>query len=567
MFYFTIYNDLKNAIELINNKYSLNLQPKISYSDFENYDYQSSILFQISNHPQKNLIIDDLINSLSLTGHYHNINITGKGFLSFSINYDTCLDIDGHTKEEVVLVDYCGVNVAKKMHIGHIRSMFIGDFISNHHEHLGNTVVRINHLGDWGNQFGYLLNYIEINQIQIENNSELTTAYKNAYKKYCEDPDFAIKSNEIATLLQSHCEPYYSLWKKCCDISITEMNSITSEFGLKINEKDIKGESFYAPNLPFIEQLLKNSGVVEVGEDGSIIYKTNKNYPLMLKKSNGAYLYAMYDIAAIYYRIKTYDPDQIIYVVDKRQSDHFKAVFELCTKMNWSNHVKFKHVAFGFIVDDKGTPLKTKSGENLYLDELLEIGYKELSKQDFYNKLPSGYKEIVMKNTLYGSLKWYDLRSNYSSDYQFKWENILMNSAGTAPYIFHAYARINSLLFKNKENSLFINEDFNVSSLPQEGIDLYKKSQILNEQIFLFINDNAAHSLEEKLLDVVKSFHFFYEKINISSSKQKSNLISLLFFVQTTIEDTCNILGLKTYTSQIVWENSLNNINSYAFNV
>lgn len=556
MFYFTIQKDLSNIFSEINTKYQINLKPHLSYSDFEAYDYQSSVLFQITKHPQKEQIIQDLIHSLNLTGHYHKIEATGKGFLSLKINYDTCLEIDGAVKEEVVLVDYCGVNVAKKMHIGHIRSMFIGDYISNHYQHLGNTVVRINHLGDWGNQFGYLLNYIEQNNIDITSNSQLTDCYKKAYQLYCSDENFAKLSNDIAKLLQNNTEPYLSLWKHCCNISIEEMNNITHDFGLNITSNDITGESFYAPHLPFIEELLVKSGVVSIGDDGSIVYKTKKNYPLMLKKSNGAYLYAMYDIAAIYYRISTYDPDKIIYVVDKRQADHFKAVFEICQEMKWSEHCEFKHLGFGFIVDDNGIPLKTKSGDNLYLDELLDIGYQELSKQEFYSKLPSGYKELVIKNTLYGSLKWYDLRSNPISDYQFKWENILMNCAGTAPYIFHAYARIDSLLFKNKQNhTVEIDNGFIVETLPNEAIDLYKKSQILNEQLFLLCDEHACHTLEEKLLNVVKAFHFFYEKINISSSTQKNELISLLNFVQMSIEDSCEILGLKPYPSQVVWEN------------
>lgn len=555
MFHFTIQNDLNNIISNVNNKYAINLKSKLSYSDFQDYDYQSSLLFQISKHPQKDNITNDIIEQLKTTGHYFKIAVTGKGFLSLGINYDTCLEIDGQTKEEIVLVDYCGVNVAKKMHIGHIRSMFIGDYVANHYEQLGNHVVRINHLGDWGNQFGYLLHYIELNQLSITNNTELTQYYKESYKKYCNDKDFAAESNNVAKLLQSNSEPYYSMWKNCCDISINEMNSITSEFGLKINENDIKGESFYAPHLPFIEELLIDSGIVQKGDDGSIVYKTTNNYPLMLKKSNGSYLYAMYDIAAIYYRIHTYNPNKIIYVVDKRQSDHFKAVFELCKKFQWCETCTFQHLSFGFIVDDNGTPLKTKSGDNLYLDELLAIGYKELSKQDFYNNLPEDYKTLVMKNTLYGSLKWYDLRSNSNSDYHFKWDNILMNNAGTAPYIFHAYARIDSLIFKNQEQDVNLDE-LKVLSLPKEAHNLYKNAQILNEQIFLLVEENSCHILEEKLLDLVKSFHYFYEQINISSSSQKNDFISLLHFVKMTIEDTCEILGLKPYPSLAVWNDN-----------
>lgn len=555
MFYFTIEKDFQKVFALINNKYNTNLNPTIKYSDFDTFDYQSSVFFNISKHPQKSDIIDTVIHALLETEHYKKVEITGKGFLSLSIDVDKCLEEDGYTNEQLVIVDYCGVNVAKKMHIGHIRSMFLGDYISNHYEHLGHKVIRMNHIGDWGNQFGYLLNYIETNKLNIETNAQLTDIYKKAYSFYCENTIFAEKSNLIAQKLQNYEEPYLSLWKKCCDISIKEMNKITEEFGLKINSKDILGESFYAPYLPEIEKILLDSKILSTGSDGSIVYKTDKGYPLMLKKSNGSYLYAMYDIAALYYRISKFDPDQIIYVVDKRQSDHFKAIFELVKKLNWSD-CKLEHFAFGFIIGEDGKPLKTKSGENLYLDELIEAGKQQLITNDFYKNLPEGYKEEVIKKTLYGSLKWFDLRSNPSSDYQFNWNNILSNNSGTASYIFHAYARIDSLLYQQDNHGLSLGCDIKFEQLPVEAIDLYKKSQILNETLFLLCETHSCNNIEEKLLDVVKSFHFLYEKININNSNQKTELIGLLNFVKLTIEDTCHILGLEPYKSQIVWSNS-----------
>ena len=554
MFYFTIKNDLDIIINKINQEYSINLKPILSYSDFEEYDYQSNVLFPLKNNAKKEEIQSYILNELINTGHYKNVNITGKGFLSISINPETCLEVDAEVNEETVIVDYCGVNVAKKMHIGHIRSMFIGDYIANHNEYLGNNVIRVNHLGDWGNQFGYLLHYIFSNNIKIASNEHLTECYKKSYELYCQDSEFANQANIVAGKLQNYEEPYLSLWKKCCDISITEMNHITSDFGLNISSKDICGESFYSSHLKDLEQILLDSKVVSLGDDGSLVYKTDKNYPLMLKKSNGSYLYAMYDIAAIYYRILNFDPDKIIYVVDKRQSDHFKAVFELAKKLNWSEKCKFQHLAFGFILGQNGKPLKTKSGQNLYLDELLIQGKEEILKNPFYSELPEQYQHIVIKSTLYGSLKWFDLHSNPSTDYQFNWEHIFNNTAGMAPYLFHAFARIDSIIFKYNKNNNKIYDDLNLKELPSEGLALYQKTQILNEQLFLLNETNSCNILEEKLLDVIKSFHYFYEKVNILNSPNKDNLISLLSFTKILIEDCFEIFGLKPYISQSHWQ-------------
>lgn len=546
-------NIINNDLGIVLSQLQLSIKFNISKSSFADFDYQSSFLFQLSKKENFEEIKNNIISKLLSTGHYQDVQVTGKGFLSFKVNPLSYLPHENHNPQHII-VDYCGVNVAKQMHIGHIRSMFIGDYIANSHEFIGDKVTRINHIGDWGNQFGFLLLYILNNNLPIENNKQLTSYYKKAYELYQNDNSFANDATNAVKLLQNKEEPFYSMWKKCCDISIQEMNKTTKTFNLSISDKDIQGESFYAEHLPFIENMLIEKGVAYLQDDNTLIVNFNNLPTLLLKKSSGSYLYAMYDIAAIYWRIHNLNADKIVYVVDKRQELHFKQVFAVAHLMGWDTSCKLEHIGFGFILDKEGKPLKTKSGKSLYLDELIAEGFKEISSYSYYEKLDGLYKNTVIDNTLYGALKFFDLHSNLKTDYQFDWDNILNPKGGTAPYVHNAFVRIDSILFKNSiqsvDDELAKIKNFDYSTLTEDGINLFKESIKSLETIYTTMNDYSCHILEESILDLCKKFHHFYENENINLSNNKDNQLALIIFVKHSIEKICGLLGVELYLSE-----------------
>lgn len=311
------YKDLEDFLK------SKNIEKKInvSYSDFEDYQYQTSIA--LSN---KDIDPKELMEYLKTKGTYEEVTVTGKGFISVKFKLKEQNEISTQTQK--VLVDYCGVNVAKKMHIGHIRSMFIGDYVTRLHESNGDEVIKMNHIGDWGNQFGYLLNYIMENHLEENlDNQKLTEYYKAANQLNKDDIEFSKRSEDVAYKLQNNLDKnLHNLWKKCVAISMSDAEKTFHELGIKMTLEDTQGESFYAPFCKDVLKDLIEKGIATKSEDNSVVIFFEKKSPLVIQKSNGNFLYALYDLAALKWRQENINPDKMIYVVDKRQALHFEQV-------------------------------------------------------------------------------------------------------------------------------------------------------------------------------------------------------------------------------------------------
>lgn len=549
--------EFQNLIGACADKFALKGKRVPSYSTYEDYDYQSSILFSLNKHPDKDAITQQVVNFIKDSGNYEKVTLTGGGYISVKVKVKAFED-EFVPENKTVVIDYCGANVAKKMHIGHIRSMFIGDYVARLHEAKGNDVHRFNHIGDWGNQFGFLLEYIIQNNIVVKDNQELTNVYRQASALNKDDEGFRKLAEDRAYALQQNDEETVALWKKCCALSLTEMSATFKQFDLLMTEDDAMGESFYAPLCPFVEKMLVEAGVAVVSEDGSVIVpdeNPNKS-PLVIKKSTGSYLYAMYDLAAIFHRVNIIKPNEIIYVVDKRQDLHFKQVFAVANKMGWDKGCKLIHIGFGTILGEDKKPLKTRSGEVLYLDDLLDDGWKEMESYSAIEKIEnSSYKKLVTEKTLFGALKFYDLHFATNTDYLFSWESVLSLKGNSAPYIQNAAVRIDSILFKifgdvTPETKAF---DVNIvksfeGDLANNMLTLYMKNQITNE-VMLSLEANDSQVLTEELMKMCKQFHIFYEGNNISYMKdsEQEMAVSLIKEVYKTLEIGSNILGIFLY--------------------
>lgn len=527
------------------NKNSYNFKTVIDYSDYEDYQYQSPILFNLKK--QKNFKLEDLIEFLKATENYEKIESTGPGFLSVKFKLMEALE-KKQLKKQKIIVDYCGVNVAKQMHIGHIRSMFIGDFIVRTHK--SDDVTIYNHIGDWGNQFGFLLQYIKENKLPVEDNKALTQYYKTSYKLYQEDINFKKKADECASLLHNKDYETMKLWSDCVKTSLHEAQSVFDVFNLKIDINDTQGESFYADMCAPLEKELIKSGIAVVQDDGSVVSFFNNKSPLILKKSTGSYLYAMYDLAAIKWRSNSH-PDKIIYVVDKRQSLHFEQVFDIALKMKWVEPNVLIHIEFGTILGKDKKPLKTKSGDALYLDDLLEDGKEKLLTSDHFIKIDDNYKQEILEKTVVGAMKYYDLKFNKQQDYIFDWEFVLNTKGNSAPYLQNAYVRIDSIFYKKYGTDQALFAPLKINELSNDGKNLFFNCQKMEEIILdLKENEYSSQNITQQMMKICQLFHSFYEKEKILNSENETNSLSLLNEVIKTLEKSSDILGISLYHCQ-----------------
>lgn len=532
-------NDIQNYLI----EKSFNLNTVIDYSDYEDYQYQSPILFNLKK--QKNFNLEELITHLQSTNHYDKIESTGPGFLS--VKFKLINDLFNNSKAaKKIVVDYCGVNVAKQMHIGHIRSMFIGDFIVRTHK--DDEVIIYNHVGDWGNQFGFLLQYIKENNLPVDDNKDLTKYYKTSYQLYQNDPIFKKKAEECAYALHSKNPEIMNLWAACVKTSLKEAQNIFNIFNLKINISDTQGESFYADMCINIEKELIKKGIAQVQEDGSVVSFFTDKSPLILKKSTGSYLYAMYDLAAIKWRNDNINPDKIIYIVDKRQSLHFEQVFDIAKQVNWAKPDSLVHIGFGTILGKDKKPLKTKSGDALYLDDLLEDGREKLLSSDHFTKIDEIYKSDILEKTVVGAMKYYDLKFNKQQDYIFDWEFVLNTKGNSAPYLQNAYVRIDSIFYKKFGDNKPIFSALDINQLPSIGKDLFFNCQKMHEIINdLENNGYQSQNVAQQMMKICQLFHSFYEKEKIINGKNETNNLSLLKQVVNVLEKSSDILGISLY--------------------
>jgi arginyl-tRNA synthetase len=541
MYKTTFYQDLEEYLA----QHHLSKKIVVNYSDFEDFQYQTPLC--IGN---KDIDAQHLKSFLLQKKYYKKIEITGKGFISVQFFLQEFPKIPH--KPKTVVIDYCGVNVAKKMHIGHIRSMFIGDYISHLHQSQQNRVIKVNHIGDWGNQFGYLLHYILQNQLTENLNNELLTQYyKKAYELYQIDPIFAKQSEHVAYLLQNHLDQkIYHLWKKCVDISLQEAENIFDLLHIGLSLQDTQGESFYAPFCKDIVTDLLNKKIAIQEKDQSVVVFFDKKSPLIIQKSNGNFLYPLYDLAALKWRQENLHPDKIIYVVDKRQSLHFEQIFEIAKKAQYVQpFVELKHVGFGTILGKDKKPLKTKSGDSLYLENLIEEGKNFLQNSEYFQKLEPIIQEQTLMKNLIGGLKFYDLKFNKSQDYVFDWNFVLNFQGNSAPYIQNALVRMDSIFEKkglNIENHSLDSFSYSSSWNPQEQTMIFqiqKCQEIIEESLI----DYPSQTLTENIIHLCQLFYQYYETDKIIGHLEEDKKLQLLHHIYVHMKNYLSILGIESF--------------------
>lgn len=536
-------------------------------------DYQANgimaIAKKLSTNPRQ--LAEITIQHLSLEDIVDKVEIAGPGFINLflkadwianqnelSLQSDT-LNLTLADKPKNIVIDYSAPNVAKEMHVGHLRSTIIGDASVRVLSYLGHNVIRANHVGDWGTQFGMLIAYLEKMQNENANDmalSDLETFYRAAKKHYDEDPIFAEKARNYVVKLQGGDEYCRSMWVKLVDITMTQNIATYQRLNVTLSLEDTMGESIYNSMLPDIVADLERKGLAEKSDGATVVfldeYKNKEGEPMgvIIRKRDGGYLYATTDIACTKYRYEQLHADRILYYTDSRQHQHLEQVWLIAHKANYiPDTLQLEHHMFGMMLGKDGKPFKTRSGDTVKLNDLLDEAI-ERATQLIKTKNPQ-LTENELTNVVdaiaIGAVKYADLSKNRTTDYVFDWDNMLSFEGNTAPYLQYAYTRVLSV-FRKAELS-----EKNIAGMILLGHDkeraLALKLAQFDETIAIVARDGLPHILCTYLYDTATLFSSFYEHCPILSAEteqMKASRLKLSSLTAKTLKIGLDMLGIKT---------------------
>ena len=507
-----------------------------------------------------------------LKGITDKIEIAGPGFINIDLNttwlgeqianaqVDQRLNVTQVTKPQTVVIDYSGPNLAKEMHVGHLRSTIIGDALARLLEFQGHKVIRQNHVGDWGTQFGMLIAELE-EQLGAKQDGEmalkdLEVFYQQAKKHFDEDADFADKARSYVVRLQSGDDEILKLWQKFKTISLHHSTEIYQQLNVTLTDNDVRGESFYNNDLaPVVKDLQAQNLAVE-SEGAQVVFlpeladKDGNPSPVIIQKQGGGFLYSTSDIAALRYRVKELHANRIMYFIDARQSLHMQQVFTIARKAKFvTDDVSLEHLAFGTMMGNDGKPFKTRSGGTVKLAELLTEAVERADNLVRERSTELNETEIseVARKVGIGSVKYSDLSKTRTNDYIFSWDSMLSFEGNTAPYMQYAFTRVQSIFRKagiapeSLQNIIVINTDQEKAL----AIKLLQFSETLDQ----VAREAMPHLLCTYLYEVASLYMSFYEacpilKDGIEPSVRDSRL-RVCHLVARTIEQGLNLLGIE----------------------
>ena len=512
-----------------------------------------------------------VLDNLQLSDIAEKLEIAGPGFINIFLN-PTWLTTEisaalSHknlgiqaTNKQTVVIDYSSPNVAKEMHVGHLRSTIIGDAVARTLEFLGHNVIRANHVGDWGTQFGMLIAYLE--KMQHEHASEmelqdLEAFYREAKKHYDEDEIFAEKARNYVVKLQSGDEYCRTMWKRLVDITMQQNQHNYNRLNVTLTEKDVMGESLYNPMLPSIVEDLKKQGLA-VENDGALVvyldeFKNKDGDPMgvIVQKKDGGFLYTTTDIAAAKYRYETLKANRALVFSDTRQSQHMQQAWLITRKAGYvPDSFSLEHKNFGMMLGKDGKPFKTRTGGTVKLADLLDEAIERATVliNEKNTNLSNDEKEAVIEAVGIGAVKYADLSKNRTTDYVFDWDNMLSFEGNTAPYMQYAYTRIRSIFNKTDINStallaapLTIKDD-------KERTLAIKLLQF-EEAVQTVGKEGTPHVLCAYLYELAGIFSSFYEHCPILNAEDESIKLSrlkLALLTEKTLKQGLALLGIKT---------------------
>ncbi len=511
-------------------------------------------------------IVAQLINDSA----FNHVEIAGPGFINMTLAADylsTCCQQLNQglgaviARNEKVVIDFSSPNVAKEMHVGHLRSTIIGDSLARLLEYLGYPVLRLNHIGDWGTAFGMLIAYIKINAPDVithEKEVDLTTLvqyYKTAKKNFDEDPEFKKQSQLEVVKLQQGEREALKAWQVICEISRKAYQEIYDLLDIRLEER---GESYYNEQLAGIVSELEQKGIIEISDGAKCLFldgfsnREGEPLPFMLQKSDGGFNYATTDMAAIKQRIQEEKANRIIYVTDAGQATHFAMLFAAAQKAGYldPSKVRVDHVPFGLVLGPDGKKFKTRSGETERLIDLLNAAVEKaqqiLMDRNQESKEQYNHEEIATIAKVLGinAVKYSDLVCNRTHDYTFSYDRMLRFEGNTAAFLMYAYVRIQGIKRRIQGEVAVAPIHLAHPAEIQLGLHLAQ----FNEVLLSIADDLLMNRLCEYLYQLAEKFNGFFRDCRVEGVPEQNQRLALCELTATVLKTGLTILGLQTVT-------------------
>jgi len=452
-----------------------------------------------------------------------------------------------------ICVDFSSPNIAKEMHVGHMRSTILGETICRILEATGHTVFRINHLGDWGTQFGMLIEYIKEEYPDFLEKtpeiSDLEVFYKAAKRRFDADPDFKLRAQRQVVALQSGDPFARNAWKILCEISLASFHQIYERLGVTIEER---GESFYNEMIPSVVSKLTELGLVKDSEGAKCIFTSIDEVPLMAVKSDGGYGYDSTDLAAVYHRLFDVKSDWIIYLTDLGQETHFVKIFDAAKQAGWHvpGKTRLDHVGFGMVLGEDGKRFRTRSSETVKLKDLLDEAAtrSEAELRERFasseTKKPDEWFKMAAETIGIGAVRYFDMRSNRTTNYVFSYDKMLDPKGNTAVYLLYAYARICSIMRQSKVDvdALEASTELALGTESERalGLELLKFPDMIQS----ILSDLYPHKLTDYMWELSNKFTAFYMECRVVDSPEMKSRLILCKLTKDVLAKCFHFLGI-----------------------
>ncbi len=538
-------------------------------AQFGDYQFNGALPLAKANKINPRALAQSVIEKLDVAGLCETPEIAGPGFINLRLTReflenmaaqvlnDERLGVPVTSAPRTVVVDYPSPNVAKPLHVGHIRTMFIGDAIARLLRFAGHNVIGDDHIGDWGTPIGMVIwgwpRFGDENALRQNALEAMGDVYKTvkAMATDVTDKETLAAVREETAKLHRGDEAALSLWKKLRDASQVEIDAVYKQLGINIDVT--LGESFYHDRLGGIIEDLKAKNLA-VESEGALVVKFEepphlRDKPMLVQKSDGSFLYATTDLATIQYRMETWSPDEMIYVVDARQSDHFRQLFA-AVKLWGLDNVELKHVTFGTILGDDGLPLKSRTGESPKLSDLLDEAQSRAraTAQEKNPELSEAQLNEIGRVIGIGALKYADLSQNRVSDYVFSWDKMLAFQGNSAPYLIYAYVRVRSIFRRAQNDGLVTQLPEKLTLSEPAELELVKFILRYPLEIETALGDYRINAISDYLFSLSQKFTAFYDACPVlkSDSPHRESRLALCELTARVLKHGLNLLGIET---------------------
>ncbi|WP_026072974.1 arginine--tRNA ligase [Nodosilinea nodulosa] len=540
-------------------------------------DYQANVAMSLAK-PLKQKPRDiavQIVEHLDVSDLCDPPEVAGPGFINLrlktqyledqlrAMQADPRLGVAPAEQPQKVIVDFSAPNIAKEMHVGHLRSTIIGDSIARVQEFMGHDVLRLNHVGDWGTQFGMLITHLKEacpealkvgGQVDI---GDLVAFYKEAKKRFDTDDDFKTRSREAVVSLQSGEPTAHKAWQALCEQSRQEFQKIYDRLDIQIQER---GESFYNPLLADVVKDLERQGLLVEDQGAKVVFVdgfTNKDgnpLPLIIQKTDGGYNYATTDLAAIRYRTQQDGAERVLYVVDAGQGNHFAQVFQVAAKAGWiPAGVELTHVPFGVVQGEDGKKFKTRSGETIRLKDLLDEAVSR-ARTDLETRIQAEERqetEEFIQNVAeavgIGAVKYADLSQNRTSNYIFSFDKMLALQGNTAPYMLYAYVRVQGISRRGEVDLDHLPPEARIHLEDDSEFALARHLLQLDEVLGEVVQELYPNRLCQYLFELSQKFNQFYDRCSVLQAEepQRTSRLLLCDLTAKTLKLGLGLLGIR----------------------